>query len=288
MSGARLWGLITLTMVAFAANSILNRAGVGGGHIDALGFAVVRVIAGAVMLAALVLLTGRRPRIPPPQRFLAAASLSLYLLGFSIAYVHLDAGLGALILFGGVQLTMFAAGLWTREAIPPQRWIGALAALAGLAVLSLPIEAVGTGIGIVAMLLAALGWGAYSLIGRGSADPLPETAAAFLIAVPLVWLPVLMMPVAPDATPPTAVGYLLACASGAVTSGLGYALWYRVLPQLAASTAALVQLSAPLLAVLGGIVILGEGVSLRLGIATVLILGGIAFGLHRRIGSKGS
>lgn len=289
MTAPRLWALIAVTMMAFAANSILNRAGVGGGHIDALSFAVIRVVAGAVMLSALVLATGGRPRFPPPRRFLAAGCLSLYLLGFSVAYVHLDAGLGALILFGGVQVTMFAAGLWGGETIPLQRWIGTVAALTGLAVLSFPIEAVGTGIGLVAMLLAALGWGGYSLIGRGSDAPLPETAAAFLIAVPLVWLPIALQPVAPEGPEAiTTTGYLLAILSGAVTSGLGYALWYRVLPQLGASTAALVQLLAPLLAVLGGVLILGEVVSLRLVLATLLILGGIAFGLQRRIGSSGS
>lgn len=288
MSGARLWALIAVTMLAFAANSVLNRAAVGGGHIDALSFAVIRVLAGAAMLSLLVLLGRRWPRVPPPARFLAAGCLSLYLLGFSIAYVHLDAGLGALILFGGVQLTMFAAGLWTREPIPWPRWIGAAAALAGLAVLSLPLDGVGSAIGIAAMLLAALGWGGYSLIGRGSSDPLPETAAAFLIAVPLVWVPVLMLPVAPDSVPPTGLGYAFAIVSGSLTSGLGYALWYRVLPMLAASTAALIQLSAPLLAVLGGVVFLGEAVSLKLALATALILGGIAFGLQRKIGSSGS
>ena len=290
MTGGRLWSLVAITMVAFAANSLLNRAAVEGGQIDALSFAVIRVIAGAVMLAVLVVLTGGRPRFPPPRRFLAAGCLSLYLLGFSVAYVHLDAGFGALILFGGVQLTMFAAGLWSREAIPARRWIGAAAALTGLAVLSLPLEGTGTAIGIVSMLFAALGWGGYSLLGRGSKDPLPETAAAFLIAVPLVWLPVLVQPVAPEGPLPiTALGYGLAILSGAVTSGLGYALWYRVLPNLAASTAALVQLSAPLLAVLGGVALLGEAVSLRLGLATVLIIGGIAFGIaQRRIGSSGS
>ena len=290
MTGGRLWGLVAVTMAAFAANSLLNRAAVDGGHIDALSFAVVRVVAGAVMLSVLVLATGGRPRMPPPRRFLAAGCLSLYLLGFSLAYVHLDAGYGALILFGGVQLTMFAAGLWLREAIPARRWIGVAAALAGLAVLSWPLEAAGTAIGVAAMLLAALGWGGYSLLGRGAKDPLPETAAAFLIAVPMVWLPVLMQPVAPDGQAQiTGLGYLLAVVSGAITSGLGYALWYRVLPHLAASTAALVQLSAPLLAVLGGVALLGEAVSLRLGVATILILGGIAFGIsQRRIGSSGS
>jgi len=290
MTATRLWALVAVTMVAFAANSILNRAAVEGGHIDALSFAVIRVLAGAAMLSILVIVSGRRPQVPPVRRLFAAGFLSLYLLGFSIAYVDLDAGLGALILFGGVQVFMFGAGIAAREAIPPRRWLGTGAALAGLAVLCFPLEVAGSAVGVVSMLLAALGWAAYSLMGRKARDPLPETAAAFLIAVPLVGLPVLALPMPTDlGEGVTVAGYGLAILSGAVTSGLGYALWYRVLPNLAASTAALVQLSAPLLAVMGGIILLGESISLRLGVATVLILGGIALGLvQRRIGSNGS
>ncbi|MBF9029265.1 EamA family transporter [Rhodobacterales bacterium HKCCE3408] len=289
MTGLRLGLLIAVTMTAFAANSLLNRAAVDGGFISAPGFAVIRVLSGAAMLSVLVLLSGRRPRIPAPGRLLTAAGLSLYLLGFSTAYVHLDAGLGALILFGGVQVTMFAAAIAMGETIPPRRYIGAALALGGLALLCLRPGTGGTAIGVVAMILAAMGWGAYSVLGRRAKDPLAETAASFLIAVPMVWLPVLALPVAPDAAPPSAPGYALAILSGAVTSGMGYALWYVILRQITSSTAALVQLSAPLIAVAGGVLLLGETVSLRIVVAAVLILGGIAFGLaQRRIGSSGS
>ncbi|MEM9755691.1 MAG: DMT family transporter [Pseudomonadota bacterium] len=293
MSGARLWIAVAVTMTAFAANSILNRFAVDGGSIDALSFALIRVLAGAGMLSVLVLASGRRPRLPATGRLLTAAGLSLYLLGFSVAYVHLDAGLGALILFGGVQLTMFAAGLVGGEAIPARRWVGAGGAMAGLAVLCWPAGDVSAPIiGLVSMALAALGWGSYSLLGRRAKDPLAETAASFLIAVPIVWAPLLVWPVSPEGPAPiTALGYALAIASGAVTSGLGYALWYAILPRIAASTAALVQLSAPLLAVAGGAVLLSEPVTWRIALAAVLILGGIAYGLaapQRTSNSSGS
>ncbi|MEM1273146.1 MAG: DMT family transporter [Pseudomonadota bacterium] len=290
MTPLRLWVLIAITMTAFAANSVLNRMAVDGQHIDAPSFAVIRVLSGAVALAILVLLSGRRPKLPPPRRLASGASLSLYLLGFSIAYVHLDAGLGALILFGVVQLTMFSAALFAGEVIALRRWLGAAASVLGLLILSWPAGASSSAIGVVSMVLAGFGWAFYSLLGRRAADPLPETAASFLIAVPMVWLPVLLMPVSPDgAFPISQTGYILAIMSGAITSGLGYALWYLVLPKISASTAAMVQLSAPLLAVIGGALLLDEAIGLRIAIAAGLIIGGIAFGLsQRKIGSSGS
>lgn len=291
MTGARLWGLIAVTMAAFAANSLLNRAAVGTGLIDPASFAAIRVVAGAVALSALVLLAGGQPQALPPARYLAGFCLSLYLIGFSFAYLQLDAGLGALILFGGVQVFMFSWGVIRGEVIPARRWIGTGAALLGLMVLSWPEPEGQTSIwAVIAMILAALGWAGYSLVGRGSKDPLGETAAAFLLAVPLTVAPVFLVPgTVVSGGAATGQGVLLAVLSGVVASGLGYALWYRCLPYLAASTAALVQLSAPLLAVVGGILILSEPLSPRLIIAALLILGGIAFGLvQRKIGSNGS
>ncbi len=280
MTGARLWGLTALTMLAFAANSVLNRAAVEGGHIDPLAFSIVRVLAGAAVLAALVLATRRPLRFFAMARLWGATTLSLYLLGFSVAYAHLDAGVGALILFGGVQVTMFAGAVLGRDVVPRRRWIGAGLAMAGLAWLMWPAGGAAVPvIGCIAMSIAALGWGLYSLAGRGAADPLAETAANFIWAVPLVWLPVLMAPVAPDATGPDGLGLTLAVISGAMTSGLGYALWYTVLPRLGASLAGLVQLSVPVIAVVAGFALLGEGMSGRMIGAGLLVLGGIAYGV---------
>ncbi len=292
MSGLRLWALIAVTMTAFAANSLLNRLAVDGGHIDPLGFAILRVLAGALMLASLVLIKGHRPAMPPPRRYLAAAGLALYLVGFSVAYLHLDAGLGALILFGGVQVAMFGAALGLGEAVPRARYLGAALAFAGLALLVWPGGAAApSAIGAGAMALAALGWALYTLLGRDARDPLAETAASFLIAVPLVLVPLFLLPAQPDPVAPAPMGIALAVLSGAVTSGLGYALWYAVLRQIDATTAALVQLSAPLIAVAGGALLLGEVVGLRLLLAALAILGGIALGIalgQRKIGSSGS
>ena len=286
----RLILLTCLTMVAFAANSILNRMAVGAGHIGALEFSLIRVIAGAVMLAALVVLSRKSLPIFQARRLWGAFVLSLYLLGFSVAYLQLDAGLGALILFGVVQVTMFGGALVAGDAVPRRRWIGAGLALAGLIWLMWPGEAFA--VPLIAggmMVLAGVGWGLYSLAGRGAKEPLADTAANFILAVPIFWLPMLFLPVQLDAVATTQIGVILAVICGAVTSGLGYALWYTVLPRLGASVGGLVQLTVPVIAILGGVALLGEAVSWRLVGASALVLGGIAYGLvQRKIGSNGS
>jgi drug/metabolite transporter (DMT)-like permease len=293
MSAPRLASLTALTMLAFAANSILNRMAVSAGLIDPISFAVIRVLSGAAILVVIVLARRRGLPVFAPGRIGGALSLSLYLVGFSIAYIHLDAGLGALILFGMVQITMFAGAVATGETVARVRWIGAAVALAGLAWLLWPAGAVRVPvIGAVAMGLAGIGWGLYSLIGRRAGDPLAATAANFVLATPVLVAVPLLVPVPLDATPISAPGLALAMLSGAVTSGLGYALWYSVLPRLAASVAGLVQLSVPVIAVLGGAWLLGEVASLRVLGAGAVVLGGIAFGLlardQRKIGSNGS
>lgn len=289
----RLIALTAVVMLAFAANSLLNRLAVGTEQIGALDFAVLRAIAGAVMLGFLVAVQQRAAPMMTRRQIIGAGSLALYLVGFSIAYVQIDAGIGALLLFGGVQVTMFAGGLIGGDRPPTRRWIGASMALSGLAWLVWPSGSIALPpVAVIAMLLAAFGWGIYSLAGRGSGNPLAETAGNFLFAVPLCALPLLVMPVAAEGpVPVTLTGGVLAVLAGAVTSGLGYALWYAVLPRLGASTSGLVQLSVPVIAALGGIVLLGESASWRMLGAGALTLGGIAYGLgafQRRIGSSGS
>lgn len=267
----RLFLLTALTMLAFAANSVLNRWAVGPGHIGAVEFAVIRLVAGAGMLAALVLWQrgglawpGRKGRVA------GVAGLSAYLIGFSLAYRGLDAGTGALVLFGTVQVTMFAGALLSGEAVPARRWAGAGLALGGLAIIAAPATA-----GMLPLALmagAGLGWGVYSLAGRGAVDPLAATAWNFLLSVPLVVPFGLLSGVAA----PDAVGVALAVVSGAVTSGLGYALWYAVLPRLGAARAAVAQLTVPVIAALGGAVLLAEVPDLRFWLAAVLVLGGVA------------
>ena len=199
--------------------------------------------------------------------------LALYVLGFSFAYVTLDAGVGALLLFGGVQITMFAGALVLREAIPPVRWIGAGIAFAGLAWILWPAgRSAPDPLGAALMLAAALGWGLYSLAGRGGTAPLKATAANFLLATPLVALAVLPAGLGS----PQPEGIALAVVAGAVTSGLGYALWYAVLPGLGAQRAAVAQLTVPVIAIAAGALFLGERLSPAALVAAAVVLGGVA------------
>lgn len=269
---ARLVLLTALVMAAFAGNSVLNRLAVGGGHIGAEPFAVVRLAAGALTLLALVALSGRRPA---RVGWVGPLSLLLYMAGFSLAYRGLDAATGALILFGGVQLVMFTGALVGGERVAALRWVGMCVALSGLVLLLVPGAGAPRPGPAALMALAALGWGLYSLAGRRAGDPLSVTATNFLLATPLS-LPLLLAGVGRM----SAWGLVLAVLSGAVTSALGYALWYAVLPRLKASAAALAQLSVPLIALLGGAALMGEWPAARFAPAALLILGGIALGLR--------
>lgn len=262
-----------VTMLAFAANSVLNRMALITWDTGPASFAALRLASGAVVLGLLVLRArGGRARLAGSLRWRNAAALAVYVLGFSFAYVSLDAGLGALILFGGVQITMFAGGLWLEEAVPPRRWIGAALAFAGLAWLLWPAGgAAPSPAGAALMAFAAVGWGLFSLMGRGGTDPLAVTAGSFVLALP-AGLAVLALTGLDGITPP---GALLAVLSGGVTSGLGYALWYRLLPSLPSSAAAVLQLTVPIIAMAGGMLFLGEVLTLRFAIAAALVLGGV-------------
>ncbi|MEM8592532.1 MAG: DMT family transporter [Pseudomonadota bacterium] len=277
----RLLVFLVFVLIAFAGNSVLNRmALVGEGAIGALEFAMIRVLAGALVLAVFVRWrSGRRERKASTQREIrSAGALALYLLGFSLAYLSLPAGLGALILFGGVQITMFAGAVLGGEAVPRQRWIGAGLAFAGLVYLLWPSGAGAPDpLGAVLMAAAALGWGVYSLIGRSSQDPLADTARNFLLAVFPVGAAMFIAAAAGAGAEVPLRGALLGIASGAVTSGLGYALWFRVLPQLSPSVAAVAQLTVPLVAMVGGMIFLTEPLTLRFAIASAIVLGGVAF-----------
>ncbi|WP_171235998.1 DMT family transporter [Ruegeria sp. HKCCA6837] len=276
----RLIFLTALTMCAFAANSILNRMAIDSGASDPAGFAIVRVLAGALVLTALVLARGRDVPLRNRRRLIGAGSLSVYMIGFSIAYLTLDAGLGALVLFAVVQITMFAFTAASGTLPTRQQLAGAAIALGGLAYVLWPsgtvrVDPVGTAL----MVAAGIGWAAYSLAGRSEPDALQGTAANFVIALPVTTLALL---VTGAEWQMTGLGYLLAAVSGGITSGLGYALWYRVLPNLAPTVAAVVQLSVPVIAILGGVVLLGESANARLIVGASLVLGGIALAVLRR------
>ncbi len=280
----RLFYLTLLTMLAFAANSVLNRAAVGAGLIDPLAFAVVRLIAGAAMLGVLliVLRAGRGGGGGWHARAVGVVSLLTYLFGFSLAYGALDAGAGALILFGMVQITMFAGAVLAREAMPARRWVGAGLAFAGLVWLLAPGSAPSGHPAEAAMMAAAgVGWGIYSLSARGADDPLVATGWNFILAVPValaIWL-VVSGGLWPQMR---AGGVALAVVSGALTSGLGYALWYALLPALGPSRGAVAQLTVPIFAVAGGMIFLHEALTLRFLMAAILVLGGVGWALKRR------
>jgi drug/metabolite transporter (DMT)-like permease len=273
----RLAALVAVTMVAFAANSLLNRMALVEAGAAPAAFALLRVLSGAVALWFMARRSGQTVALLAPGRALPAAVLTLYLLGFSFAYLTLDAGIGALILFGGVQITMFSGALIAGERPPVLRWLGMVAGVAGLGLLCWPSGAVQVDVlGASLMGAAALGWGIYSLIGRGSTAPLADTAASFVLATPLVlagWL------VSGETASLPVLGIGLAIVSGVVTSGMGYALWYSVLPRLDASVAALAQLTVPVIAIVAGAALLAEAVDLRTVLSAALVLGGVAVGI---------
>jgi drug/metabolite transporter (DMT)-like permease len=270
--------LTIVAMIAFAANSLLCRAALGDGLIDAASFATIRVASGALILLAIVLphwWNGRRE--PPDPR--AALMLFAYVALFSFAYLSLSAGAGALLLFGAVQLTMFAVALRRGEAFPPWAWFGLMVAVAGIVYLVSPGLTAPDPFGALLMVGAGIAWGIYSLLGRHARDALGATANNFLISVPLVI--VVSLAFADDAHL-TGPGVVLAIASGALASGLGYVVWYAALSGLRATSAATVQLSVPVIAAIGGVVLLAEPVTPRLVLASLATLGGIAIVLMQR------
>jgi len=292
----RLFLLTALTMIAFAANSVLNRMAVGTAGLDPAFVAVLRLGAGAAVLLLLSLALGgiSRLRMRPSLPLIGMATLFLYVFGFSIASGLIDAGTGALTLFGAVQITMFAGALVQGERITRWRWIGAVMAFSGLVVLMAPLTAPAaaaggvpfSGAGIALMALGGVGWGLYSLNGRRAADPLALSALNFLLAtIPaLIWLALSQsagQDIGQRIGQGARWGIIPALISGAVTSGLGYALWYHVLPKLPATRAAIAQLSVPLLAAAGGAFLLHEVPDPRFWIASALVLGGIGLSLRK-------
>ncbi|KZL03985.1 aromatic amino acid exporter [Pseudovibrio sp. Ad14] len=275
----RLFILTSIVMVAFAANSVLNRLALADGEIGPSAFASIRIVAGALMLLALIFFRGGNKLSFSKPNVTAVLALCAYILGFSHAYISLDAGFGALLLFGAVQITMFIGAFIQRENLTLQKWIGAALAFSGLIYLLSPSNAGIDPLGAGLMTIAAIGWGIYSIIGRGAANPLKETGMNFLYGVPIISLALFLFP---DTTTITASGVLLAIISGAITSGLGYALWYAIIPQLQTSTAAVAQLTVPIIATAGGIVFLAEAIDSRFIIATTLVLCGVGISAYRR------
>lgn len=269
--------LTALAMLAFAGNSLLCRLALRETAIDAASFTAVRLLAGACTLWLLLQL--RQNRQAPAGSWAGAVALFTYAAAFSFAYLQLDTGVGALLLFGAVQLSMLLWGLLRGERLGLCASLGTALATAGLLALLLPGASAPPLLAALLMLLAGVAWGAYSLLGRGQGNPLAVTAGNFLRATPLALL--LALAVLPQLNW-DGPGLFYALLSGALTSGVGYAIWYSALPGLHASQAATVQLSVPILAALGGSLLLGEALTLRLLLSAVAVLGGIALVLSAR------
>ncbi len=273
--------LTSVAMIAFAANSLLCRMALGAGAIDAASFATIRVAAGAIVLT-LIVLPDWRARGRHQADFVAVAMLFLYMAFFSFAYLSLTAGTGALILFGAVQLTMFAAAIFGGERFNGLSWLGLTIALAGLVYLVSPGLSAPDPLGAVLMSVAGVAWGFYSLRGRHAVDALGTTANCFIYSLPLV---LIVSAIFFEEMQTTPEGIALAIASGAIASGLGYVIWFAALPGLSAGRAATVQLSVPVIAAFGGVLLLSEAVTSRLLIASVATLGGIWLVLAQRVRS---
>lgn len=278
MTAARALLLTTLAMIAFAANSLLCRVALRDTAIDAVTFTSVRLVAGALTLWLIVMLRGAgSPAVGGSWR--SAAALFAYAIAFSLSYRSLSAAAGALLLFGAVQATMIGYALWAGERLRGRQWTGLVLAIGGLTGLMLPGLTAPPLTGSILMIAAGIAWGVYSLRGKGAGDPTSATAGNFLRTVPFALG--LSLATLADARWDEA-GFWYAVASGAVASGIGYAIWYAALPGLKATSAATVQLSVPVIAAIGGILFLGESLTPRLLLASMAILGGIALVITRQ------
>lgn len=275
----RTWVLlvVSLSMLAFAANSLICRLALGGERIDPASFTTIRLLAGSLTLALVVSL--RRNGGQNAASWWSGAALFVYAVAFSFAYVELSAGAGVLVLFGTVQATMIGWALWRGERPRPWQIVGYLAALAGLVILLLPGATTPAPLPALVMALSGLAWGIYSIRGAAAGDPTATTAGNFHWSlIPALLLTLVM----PPAWPLDPLGVALAAVSGAITSGLGYIVWYATMKALSVAQAAVAQVTVPVLVALGGVALLGEPTSLRLVVAALMILGGITLAITAR------
>jgi len=262
----------SFALIAFAANSVLCRLALGGEAIDAASFTVIRLISGAVTLVLILKMRSGGIDSTPKGSWMATLMLFLYAITFSFAYITLDTATGALILFGAVQITMILITLKSGHRLHIAEWLGVFLAFAGFVYLVLPNVTTPSVVGFILMTVAGIAWGVYTLKGRGSKNPLADTAHNFARTIPLVAALALIAIAYVDIS---IKGVILAIMSGAVASGIGYTIWYTALGGLTAVQAAVVQLLVPVLAAAGGMVFVSEAISLRLVISAVMILGGI-------------
>ncbi len=282
MSSRKLIFLTALTLLLFAANSVLGRLALAGAHADAASFTALRLVSGALFLVALVYF-GQRTREHAPAPITANLLPALYLFAyaacFSFAYLHLDTGAGALLLFGAVQFTMFGHSAVQGQRFSAREWLGIVVAVGAFSVLYAPDLRGSEWQPAVLMMLSGLAWGAYTLAGKRATNATLNTRNNFVLSVPPAL--VLWWWMRPEMSL-SMEGIVLACVSGALSSAGGYALWYAVVPYLQTQHSALLQLSVPVLATLGGVLLLGETVTLYFVLCSSLVLTGIAITLSAK------
>jgi drug/metabolite transporter (DMT)-like permease len=272
--------LTAFTLVAFAANSLLCRMALGGHLIDPVSFTTLRLVSGAMALIPISRLVSESKT---PQKTIgswgSSFALFAYAAAFSLAYVSLSTGMGALILFGSVQVTMIGAALKSGENLGPAQWGGSAAAIVGLIYLVLPGISAPDALGTLLMCVSGIAWGVYSIRGMSASAPVSMTTGNFIRSSPIT---IIASTVAFSAVHLDPFGILLALISGVVTSGLGYVLWYKTLLSLTTTQASVVQLVVPVLAAFGGVAFLSEQMSVRLIVASALILGGVTLAVIKR------
>jgi drug/metabolite transporter (DMT)-like permease len=280
-AGSTVYAGAAIAMVAFAANSLLTRGALDDRSIGAGTFSLVRLVSGAVVLVAIARLRAGTwsPLLAGPVPWRPAAYLFGYVAAFSFAYLRLGAATGALVLFGTVQVVLYGVALRRGERPGLSGWTGLVLAFAGLVALVAPGVSAPDAVGVALMVLAGVSWAAYTLAGRGSVDPILTSARNFAVSVPIAVVLELVAVVGGEGVHATPRGLGLAVLSGAVASGLGYALWYSVLPWLSRVQSGILQMAPPPLAVVGGLLLLGEPISLRVGLASLLIVTGVAVGV---------
>lgn len=280
--GTRTLILTALAMLAFAGNSLLCRVALKATAIDPASFTSIRLASGALALWLIVRLRADAST-PPAGSWRSALALFAYAATFSFAYIGLTAATGALLLFGAVQVTMITYGLWSGDRLSRRQWAGLAMAVTGLTGMLLPGLSAPPLSSAALMLAAGIAWGVYSLRGRGEGDPTAVTAGNFLRAAPLALI-LSVLTITSGSLDSAGVGY--AMASGALTSGVGYAIWYAALPGLRATSAATVQLSVPVITALAGVLLLSEPLTARLVLASAAVLGGIALVIASRQAAK--
>ncbi len=276
----KLWLLVSLSLFAFAGNSVLCRLALGNQTIDAMSFTAIRLASGIFMMLLIVWFQYVRNNehnknslsLYTKGNWLAAIALFIYALCFSLAYITLDTGIGALILFASVQLSMILIGVFSGNKVSIREIVGILMAFVGFVYLLFPSLSTPSLYGFILMTISGIAWGVYTLQGRGSINPIQDTAINFFKTLPFILL-ILIINI--NSSQLTNYGVWLAICSGVITSAIGYTIWYVVLPTLRITQAAVLQLLVPIFAAIGGIIFAGEQISGRLIIAAVLVLGGI-------------